>query len=82
MGSAPALTLVEQEIFDRLRTLRRTLATSMGVPPYVVFSDATLEELVRQRPTTRAAMLDVKGIGPKKFESFGEQFLLALSQEA
>ena len=52
----------------------------MGVPPYVVFSDATLEELARQMPASRSAMLEVKGIGPKKYDSFGEQFLAALSE--
>lgn len=83
-GASPAraLTPVEQEVFDRLRALRRTLATGMGVPPYVVFSDATLEELARERPSTRSAMLDVKGIGPKKYDSFGQQFLAALAEEA
>ena len=73
-----ALTPVEQELFDRLRALRREIASGLGVPPYVVFSDVTLEEFARERPTTRAAMLECKGVGPKKFDSFGEQFLAAL----
>jgi ATP-dependent DNA helicase RecQ len=83
-GSTPAqpLTTGEQEVFDRLRALRRKLASSMGVPPYVVFSDATLEELARQMPASRSAMLEVKGIGPKKYDSFGEQFLAALSESS
>ena len=65
----------EQVLFDAMRTLRRALASDLGVPPYVVFSDATLEELARARPRDQAAMLDVKGIGPKKFEQFGARFL-------
>lgn len=80
-GQAPAreLTGDEQDVFERLRTVRRKLASDLGVPPYVVFSDATLEELARERPTTRSQMLDIKGIGPKKLDSFGAQFLEALA---
>lgn len=70
----------EHEVFDRLRAVRRKLASDLGVPPYVVFSDATLEELARERPTTRSQMLDIKGVGPKKVDSFGPQFLEALSE--
>ena len=77
---ARELTSPEQERFERMRGLRRELAGELGVPPYVVFSDATLVELARQRPTTRAAMLAVKGVGPKKFESFGERFLTLLAE--
>ena len=76
------LTAADLQVFDRLRALRRELASDRGVPPYVVFSDATLEDLARRRPTNRSEMLDVKGVGPKKYESFGEQFLAALQQEA
>ena len=70
----------EHEVFDRLRAVRRKLASDLGVPPYVVFSDATLEELARERPTTRSQMLDIKGVGPKKLDSFGPQFLEALAE--
>jgi ATP-dependent DNA helicase RecQ len=77
---ARELNGTEQEVFDRLRSVRRKLASDLGVPPYVVFSDATLEELARERPTTRSQMLDIKGVGPKKVDSFGPQFLEALSE--
>ena len=78
---ARALTPPEIELFDRLRALRREIASSLGVPPYVVFSDVTLEEFARNRPRSRAAMLDCKGVGPKKFDSFGERFLAALADD-
>jgi len=77
---ARPLTPAEGGMFENLRALRRELASALGVPPYVVFSDATLEELARERPQTRAAMLDVKGIGPKKFDSFGARFLELLQE--
>lgn len=83
-SSAPARELTGEEslIFDRLRTLRRSIATELQVPPYVVFSDATLEELARERPASLAAMLDIKGIGQKKLDAFGERFLASLSESA
>ncbi|MFK7741451.1 MAG: DNA helicase RecQ [Planctomycetota bacterium] len=65
----------ERELFDSMRALRRSIAEELQVPPYVVFSDATLEELARKRPASKNAMLDVKGVGPKKVEKFGERFL-------
>ncbi|MBL4810045.1 MAG: RecQ family ATP-dependent DNA helicase [Phycisphaerales bacterium] len=71
----------QQVVFERLRGLRTRLAREMEVPPYVVFSDATLRELIKDRPTTRHEMLRVKGIGRAKWNSFGEAFLEALGVE-
>jgi ATP-dependent DNA helicase RecQ len=65
----------DQELFERLRSLRQAIASEQGVPPYVVFSDKTLRELSRQRPTDREAMLEIHGIGAVKFERYGEAFL-------
>lgn len=79
-AEARALTAPEQELFEQLRKLRREIASGLGVPPYVVFSDVTLEEFARERPQSRAAMLDCKGVGPKKFDSFGARFLEALAE--
>jgi ATP-dependent DNA helicase RecQ len=45
------------------------------VPAYVVFSDATLAELALERPLTRDALLEVKGVGPRKLEEYGEALL-------
>ena len=73
------LDVGEQGLFDALRTLRRSLANELGVPPFVVFSDATLDELVRVRPSTRESFLAVRGVGNKKLESFGERFLAAIA---
>jgi ATP-dependent DNA helicase RecQ len=72
----------EQTLFDAMRTLRRQLATELAVPPYVVFSDATLEELARTRPKSANAMLGVRGIGQKKLETFGERFLALIAEHA
>ncbi|HED54140.1 MAG TPA: DNA helicase RecQ [Phycisphaerales bacterium] len=72
----------ERVVFDRLRGLRRELASEQGVPPYVVFSDATLRDMVRLRPTTAGEMLEVKGVGQTKLQRFGDVFLEALHAES
>lgn len=65
----------EMDVFDRLRGLRRRMAEEMEVPPYVVFSDATLRDMVRRMPSSASQMLEVKGVGQAKLERFGEAFL-------
>jgi len=69
----------DRELFEALRRLRRELAEARGVPPYVVFSDATLREMVRLRPGTREEFLGVKGVGEWKCEEFGARFLAAIA---
>jgi len=71
----------EKRLFESLRALRKSIAEELAVPPYVVFSDATLRELCRAKPRDARAMLRVKGVGPKKVESFGERFLERLSEQ-
>ena len=73
---------VDHDLFDRLRALRLEIARSRGVPPYVIFHDATLREMARLRPSTLGALLSVKGVGARKAEDLGEQFLDAIRQRA
>ena len=65
-------------LFERLRALRRGLADEQGLPAYVVFSDATLRELAGAKPVDEQTMLRVSGVGPAKFESYGEAFLAVI----
>ena len=62
-------------LFEELRALRRRLADERSVPPYVVFSDATLLAMASARPTTEAEMLAISGVGPKKLTTYGDDFL-------
>jgi len=73
--SADSWEGVDRELFDTLRQLRREVAGERGVPAYIVFGDATLREMARQRPSTLAGMLEVRGIGQQKLTDFGQQFL-------
>jgi ATP-dependent DNA helicase RecQ len=66
-------------LFACLRDLRREVAAERQVPPYVVFSDATLWELARLRPVTLAAFARVKGIGERKLADFGARFVEAVA---
>ncbi|ALX49825.1 DNA helicase RecQ [Lentibacillus amyloliquefaciens] len=68
----------QKELFESLRELRKRMADEQAVPPYVLFSDATLKELSRYLPETKEDMLAIKGIGEKKYEQYGEAFLEAV----
>lgn len=69
---------VDRELFERLRELRRELADEKSVPAYVVFGDASLRDMARQRPGTPAEFLEVHGVGQKKAADYGEVFLAAI----
>jgi ATP-dependent DNA helicase RecQ len=70
---------VDRELFDRLRAVRLDLARARGVPPYVIFHDATLREMARVRPASKSALLGVKGVGARKAEDLGDVFLTAIA---
>ena len=65
----------EAPLFMELRALRRRLAEEEGVPPFVIFSDATLHDMVARRPADERALLMVHGVGRVKAERYGEAFL-------
>ena len=71
-----------EELFERLRALRRRLADGQDVPAYIVFSDAVLREMATRRPRTADEMLAVPGVGPVKLERYGEAFLEELRATA
>jgi ATP-dependent DNA helicase RecQ len=73
--SAAGAGLDEHLLFEALRGLRRTIAEERGVPPYLIFSDASLRDMARLRPATLEQFREVKGVGDWKLETFGERFL-------
>ena len=70
----------ERAVFDALREERRRIASAQGVPPYVVFTDATLAEMARRRPSNAIEMTAISGVGPSKLERYGETFLAIVAQ--
>lgn len=77
--AAADLSDAERERFDALRSVRATIAREQGVPAYVVFHDATLVEMIKQRPTSLPDLAAVPGVGAAKLERYGERFLEALA---
>jgi ATP-dependent DNA helicase RecQ len=70
---------VDSDLFDRLRGVRRVLAVERQVPAYLIFSDATLREMCKQRPKTREQLRRVTGVGETKLRDFGDKFLEVLA---
>jgi len=77
-----SLTSPDAALFERLRALRAALARARGVPPYVVFHDATLRELASRRPTSLPALLEIPGIGERKAEVYGAALLDEIGRDA
>ena len=69
---------VDRGLFEHLRALRRAKADARGLPPFVIFGDATLRDLARRRPSSHAALLRIHGIGAKKAADYGADFLEAI----
>jgi ATP-dependent DNA helicase RecQ len=69
---------VDRGLFEQLRVLRTALARERSVPAYIVFSDATLRDMARRKPTTIAAFRQVHGVGDRKAADFGERFVSAV----
>jgi ATP-dependent DNA helicase RecQ len=70
-----AVADADMELWEALRARRRELADEQGVPPYVIFHDATLKELARARPRTSDELLAIPGVGAAKLERYGAFFL-------
>ena len=66
------------ELYDALVKIRAQIAQSKHVPLYVVFSNAVLNDLASEQPTTKEAFLNIKGIGEKKYDTYGEAFMSAI----
>ena len=69
----------DEELFESLRAKRSEMASELGVPAYIIFSDKTLKHLANDKPFDKASMLEVNGVGAKKFEQFGEEFLSVIN---
>jgi ATP-dependent DNA helicase RecQ len=71
---------LDRELFEALRDKRLEIARAKNVPPYVVFHDRTLIEMCLERPDSLAALSTVSGVGKKKLERYGEEFLGVIAQ--
>jgi ATP-dependent DNA helicase RecQ len=80
VSTATAAHADHDSLFEQLRALRKRLADQAGVPPYVVFHDATLREMATHKPTTLAAFANIPGVGQAKLSRYGEVFIAAIAQ--
>ena len=69
----------DESLFEELRGLRKRLADEEGVPPYIVFGDATLIQMARDKPLDERELLTVTGVGQHKLEKYGNRFLDAIA---
>jgi len=76
--SGQPLSSEERVLFETLSALRRSVADGLGVPPFLVFGDAALEEMCRLRPASLAMFANVRGVGRAKLDQFGERFVAAI----
>ena len=70
---------IKDELFDRLRTIRKEIADKQGVPPYVVFSNAVLEDLSSEKPTSVEELTQISGIGEFKAKKYGHYFVTEIT---
>ena len=71
---------VDAPLFEALRTLRTRLAREQGVPPYVIFHDATLQAMARNRPDSEDGLLQLPGVGEQKLQRYGRLFLAEMAR--
>lgn len=65
----------DESLFEKLRDIRKTIADETSVPPYLIFSDVTLKDMCRYLPKTEDDLLAIKGVGERKLNSYGSDFL-------
>jgi ATP-dependent DNA helicase RecQ len=70
----------DQDLWEALKAKRKELADDLGVPPFHIFHDATLMEMMQSMPASDADLLSVNGVGAVKLEKFGEQFLAVIAE--
>ncbi len=72
----------DEALFQKLRALRLDIARELGKPPYIVFSDKTLRDMVRVKPITDDRFLAVNGVGESKLKQYGERFMAAIREDS
>ena len=82
--SEPSRRMIEYDraLFEKLRALRRRIASENAVPPYVVFGDATLQRMASYIPQSRESLLRISGVGEVKLEQYGDDFLSVICDHA
>ena len=80
VSAEKVLESFDEDLFEKLRDLRYQLSQEKELAPFMIFHDSSLREMASFFPKDRASMLMIKGVGEKKYESYGEQFLSVISE--
>ncbi|MEH6345099.1 MAG: DNA helicase RecQ [Bermanella sp.] len=79
-GAKAEIPAEQEEMWQALRTCRKTLATEQGIPPFMIFHDATLLDMLHSKPTSIEAFANISGVGKKKLEKYAAQFIAVIEQ--
>ena len=74
-GKTAAGEMIDESLFNALRALRLKIALEEKVPAYIVFTNATLQDMAAKHPTTMTEFLNISGVGERKAKQYGEKFL-------
>jgi len=74
-SKASKVSTIHQPLMDALKALRKSLADQQGLPPYVIFHDSTLIQMVEKRPSELSEMKYISGVGDRKLQQYGEVFI-------
>jgi ATP-dependent DNA helicase RecQ len=72
--------MVDTDLFTTLRRLRKKIADEMDLPPYIIFSDATLREMAARKPRSLDEFHEISGVGERKLQQYGETFIEAINE--
>jgi ATP-dependent DNA helicase RecQ len=84
-ASKPVATTMSSSgnsLFESLRKLRKQLADEAGMPPYIIFNDASLREMAERQPTTMEEFSTILGVGQAKLARYGGQFVELIQQQS
>ena len=73
-------TAINKELFNKFKNWRRERAYNDGIKPYIIFSDATLIEIVNKLPKSKEELIDIRGVGEKKVQKYGDEILQLISK--
>ncbi|MFT7506738.1 MAG: ATP-dependent DNA helicase RecQ, partial [Gammaproteobacteria bacterium] len=69
----------DSALWEALRACRRELASEQGIPPFMIFHDATLKDMLDHKPSSLASFSNISGVGQKKLDQYGAEFLAVLN---
>jgi ATP-dependent DNA helicase RecQ len=79
-AAQPDAVAEQEQLFQRLVSLRKQVAAEVRLPPYIIFHDATLREMCRVLPSDMDTLKDIRGVGQAKLEKYGMRFLQAIRE--